>query len=180
MLPWGLRPLISPTKDYFLEYSFHKELTRVNKKSQYLEWIRLKKNGLASLVFKRYTVLYVSTAYCSVWMYAADSKEQQSILMPKFSWAWLSSKPFWYRKQNKRLIVEKDFLIRKAKQLWVSNCHWTAVIKVLQKNYFLRLKRGYRCCCHMQWQLGSGGSYHEKDVAVHLTWEIYSPHKRYN
>lgn len=78
---------------------------------------------------------------------------------------------------NKRLIVEKGFLIRKTKHLLVSNCHWTAMIKVLQKNYVFKRKCGYCCCCHMKWQLGSRECDREKNIFVHLTWEINSPNK---
>lgn len=132
---------------------------------------------------ERYTIVCGSAA--SVQNMRLIQRSSKSILMPKFSWAWLSSKPFWYGQQkNKRLIAAKEFLIQKWKKkiiFWcqaVTEQRWLMCYK--KKNDTLRLKCGYRHGCHMQWQFGSRGSYHEKDIVVHLTGEIYSPNRWYD
>lgn len=48
-------------------------------------WIRLKKNGLATLGFKRYTVLYICLPIAVNGCMRLIQTEQQSILKPKFS-----------------------------------------------------------------------------------------------
>lgn len=92
-----------------------------------------------------------------------------------------SSKPSWYGKQkNKRLIVRKGLFDKKIKASFGVKLSLSSTDLGVSKNSVFRLKCGYRCCCHMQWQLGSRGSYHEKDIVVRLTWEIYLPNKWYD
>ena len=144
--------------------------------SQHLEWMRFEMNGAAALGYRR-DILYcapqlLQSSICGLFKGAAkafwclnlvghDYHQSHSDTGNKKTRGWLQQRSFWYRSEKKHLLV--------------SSCHRTALIK--KKNDTLRLKCGYRRGCHMQWQFGSRGSYHEKDIVVHLTGEIYSPNR---